>query len=110
MKYWNDNEIQYIEYEEGGRVLPFKHPASIAESSSTFIEVEIIPGTEKMREYMDTDFELKEGLCVDVERRMRRNGKPGLFIEQFHVPLQNLGYDEEPTNDFSKFTRAMEIV
>ncbi len=111
MKYWNDNEIQYIEYEEGGRTLPFKNPASITESNFTRIETEIIPGTEKVRKYVCVQtFDMKEGLCVEMERRIRRGANNGFFIEQFYAPLSELGYNKEPTSAFSNFSRAMLIV
>ena len=113
MKYWKDNEIQYITCGEGERMTPYKHPASkvtkILPSETILVEIEIIPNTSKVRNYINYNtFEAECGLCVKVERRRWREG--GCYYEeQFWVPLKELGYKEEPCNS-KAFDEAMKII
>lgn len=109
MKYWKDSDIQHIKYEEGGRILPYKYPASITTSNTRRIEMEIIPGTSEVREHISPHtFEMEKGMCVKMERRTWRNNNP-MFTEVFWVPIDVLGYDEEPDN-YASYELAMEII
>jgi len=109
MKYWRDSEAEYLEYEEAGRILPYKHPAAIAASEDIRTEVEIIPNTMEFRDYLDpTTFVTSLRKCVKVERRLFRFGKD--MLEQIAwIPLDIMGY-KVPPNKFAAFERAMEII
>lgn len=110
MKYWKDEDVEHIDYAEGCRVLPHNHPAAIATSDNMRVEVEIVPNTIEVRNFVDPrDFEMTTGKCVQVERRRWRNGGQ-MFSEVFWVPLHAMGYDKEPDNSAAAFDVAMEIV
>jgi len=110
MKYWDDTEIERLDYEEGCRILPYKHPASIVVSDTTWIENEIVPNTAQVREYLSPHtFELTTDVCVQVEGRRWRKGY-GMQCDVIWVPLKILGYDKEPNNDAAAFDEAMKIV
>lgn len=114
MKYWKDNEIEYMTCEEGQRITPYKHPASkvtkiLSTGEKSFIEVEIIPNTSEIRNYIDAKtYEYGYCLCVMVERRKwQNNGR--YFEETFWIPLSDLGYEKEPYNS-KAFDEAMKII
>lgn len=109
MKYWENSETEYLEYEEAGRILPYKHPAAIAASDDIRTEVEIIPNTMEFRDYVDPmTFTTSLRKCVKVERRLFRFGKD-MLEEIVWIPLDMMGYDEPP-NNYAVFDRAMEII
>jgi len=109
MKYWNGSEVEYMTYKEGYRVSPHKHPASICESDETRIEMEIVPNTAEMREWVSPDtFQPSMELCVQLEGRYWRKGYDVMETITW-VPLRVLGYVQEPVN-YSAFDNAMEIV
>jgi len=109
VKYWKDTDVEHIDYVEGSRTLPHGKPASIAISDTTRIETEIIPNTTQIRKYVDANtFNMVEGMCVDVERRIWRDERP-MHCEVIFVPLLAVGYDEEPMS-YTNFEHAMEIV
>jgi hypothetical protein len=110
MKYWDDTEIERFDYEEGCRVLPYKHPASIVVSDDRWIETEIVPNTSEIRDVVSPyTFEVESCMCVQVERRIKRNND-NMFCEIFWVPLETMGYDKEPNNNGAAFDEAMKIV
>jgi len=110
MKYWKDTDIEHIEYEEGGCTLPHNKPASIATSDTMRVETEIIPNTAQVRKYVNSyTFEMDEGMCVDVERRIWRGNSP-MHLEVIFVPLSAFGYDKEPNNHDVAFDDAMKII
>jgi len=114
MKYWKDSEIQYITCGEGERMTPYKHPASkvtkiLPSGETILVEIEIIPNTSEIREYINYNtFEAEHDLCVKVERRRIREGVLH-YEEQFWIPLSHLGYKKEPYNS-KTFDEAMKII
>lgn len=109
MKYWKDTEVEYLQYSECGRISPFGHPAAISIGDGIRTEVEIIPNTSEMRDYLSPDtFEKTMTLCVQVEARRWRDGYEMQKIVQW-VTLEGLGYDKEPDN-YLAFDEAMEIL
>lgn len=114
MKYWKDSEIQKIDCEEGQGALPYNHPASkvtkmLSTGEVTIMEIEIIPNTAEIRNHIDWNtFETEHTLCVKMERRQWR--ADGRYYEEWQwVPLQLLGYKEEPCSSKS-FDEAMKII
>ncbi len=110
MKYWCDSEIEHIVYTEGARSLPYEYPAAIIMDDNNYIEVEIVPGTCGNREYICSNtFETMNGVCIEMERRIWR-GNGGMFVEFMFVPLEVLGYDDEPIGSLQAFDNAMSII
>lgn len=90
--------------------MPRGKPASIATNDVNMrIETEIVPGTSKIRKYLDNHtFEMLQGLCVKVERRVWRASAP-MYTEVIYVPLHVMGYEKEPDN-YSAFENAMKVI
>ncbi len=110
MKYWKEAEAEHILYNEGSRVAPYRHPASIVKHDGLTIgEYEIIPNTSEIKKMIDpVTFENYFALCVKMEyRKWREDGRE--FTIQSWVPLESLGYKEEPYNS-KAFDEAMKIV
>ena len=100
MKYWYESDIEYLEYSEGKRILPYKHPASIVKAENFYMEIEIVPNTtEDARTFINPDtFEEDYLRLVLIERRVYRKNQD-VYEEQFYVPLEYLGYEEEPVSN-----------
>ncbi len=114
MKYWKNTEIEHMTCEEGQRIIPYKYPASkvtktLSTGEKTFVEIEIIPNTLEIRDYVDYRiFDSTYGLCTMVEHRQHRaDGR--YYEEQFFVPLGLLGYTKAPCSSKS-FDDAMKTV
>jgi len=110
MKYWKESEAEHLLYNEGGRVAPYKYPASIVTHNGLTVgEYEIIPNTTEVKKVIDpATFEDYTTLCVKMEyRKWREDGRE--FTIQSWVPLKSLGYDKEPYSSIA-FDEAMKIV
>ncbi len=114
MKYWNDSEAEHIQYKEGTRIMPYKHPASVVSGYTHYgkpvqLELELVPNTAEVRDVVSyTTFETEYRLCVKVERRRwQENGE--LISDFTWIPLDELGYDKEPISS-RRFDEAMKIL